>query len=71
MKKAVRYFLKLGNTRKIAEAIAQGAGVEAISISDEPGLVEFVDVLYLGGLPMRMLWPRNCVRMQKNWILQK
>ena len=51
MKKAVRYFSKLGNTRKIAEAIAQGAGVEAISISDEPGLVEFVDVLYLGGAP--------------------
>jgi flavodoxin len=29
MKTAVRYFSKLGNTKKIAEAIAQGAGVKA------------------------------------------
>lgn len=51
MKKAVRYYSKLGNTRAIAEAIAEGAGVRAVSIADEPRLNEYVDVLYLGGAP--------------------
>ena len=51
MTKAVRYFSKLGNTKTIAEAIAEGAGVPAVSISDEPELKERVDVLYLGGAP--------------------
>lgn len=51
MKKAVRYYSRLGNTRAIAEAIAEGAGGKAISITDEPRLVEYVDVLYLGGAP--------------------
>ena len=49
--KAVRYFSKLGNTKTIAEAIAEGAGVQAVSISDEPGLTEYTDVLFLGGAP--------------------
>ncbi|MBR1709508.1 MAG: hypothetical protein IJ719_11875 [Clostridia bacterium] len=51
MNKAVRYFSKLGNTKHIAEAIAAGAGVPAVSISDEPQLTEHVDILYLGGAP--------------------
>ena len=51
MKKAVRYFSKLGNTKTIAEAIAAGAGVQAISIADEPALTEYVEILYLGGAP--------------------
>ena len=51
MKTAVRYFSKLGNTKKIAEAIAQGAGVKAVSIADEPKLPEYVDILFLGGAP--------------------
>ncbi len=51
MKKAVRYFSKLGNTKTIAEAIADGAGVPAVSIMDEPTLTEFVEILYLGGAP--------------------
>ena len=51
MTKAVRYFSKLGNTKTIAEAIAEGVGVEAISITDEPELKTSVDVLYLGGAP--------------------
>lgn len=37
------------------QAIAEGAGVEAISISDEPELVGFVDVLYLGGAPYAII----------------
>lgn len=48
---AVRYFSKLGNTKTIAEAIAEGAGVSAVSITDEPELKTYVDVLYLGGAP--------------------
>ena len=51
MTKAVRYFSRLGNTKTIAEAIADGAGVKAVSITDEPELKERVDILYLGGAP--------------------
>ena len=42
---------KFGNTRRIAEAIAEGAGAKAISIDDEPKLTEKADVLFLGGAP--------------------
>ena len=51
MKTAVRYFSKLGNTKNIAEAIAQGTGVKAVSIADDPKLQEYVDILFLGGAP--------------------
>ncbi len=51
MKTAVRYYSKLGNTKKIAEAIAEEAGVKAISVTDEPDLTEYADVLFLGGAP--------------------
>ena len=51
MKTAVRYYSKLGNTKTIAEAIADGAGVEAVSITEEPELGEYVDILFLGGAP--------------------
>ena len=51
MKTAVRYFSKLGNTKKIAEASAQGAGVKAVSIADDPKLQEYIDILFLGGAP--------------------
>jgi len=42
---------KFGNTRRIAEAIAEGAGTKAISIDDEPKLTEKADILFLGGAP--------------------
>lgn len=48
---AVRYFSKSGNTKKIAEAIADATGVTAISITDEPYLTEHIDILFLGGAP--------------------
>lgn len=51
MTAAVRYFSKSGNTKKIAEAIAEGAGVKAVSITEEPRLSGPVDVLFLGGAP--------------------
>ena len=46
MKVAVRYYTKTGNTKRLAEAIAEAAGVEALPIS-EP-VTEQVDVLFLG-----------------------
>ena len=51
MKKTVRYFSKLGNTKTIAEAIAAGAGAQAVSIAEEPEFMEYADILYLGGAP--------------------
>lgn len=47
----VRYCSKLGNTKRIAEAIAAGAGVRAVSIKDEPEISEHADLLFLGGAP--------------------
>lgn len=46
MKIAVRYYTKSGNTKKLADAIAKVAGVEALPVS-EP-LREDVDILFLG-----------------------
>ena len=46
MKTAVRYYTKTGNTKRLAEAIAEAIGTEALPLSapiDEP-----VDVLFLG-----------------------
>ncbi len=51
MSVAIRYFSRFGRTRRIAGAIAEGAGAEAFSIDDEPVLQEYVDVLFLGGAP--------------------
>lgn len=49
MNVAVRYYSKSGNTAKIAEAVAQAAGTQALPIAD--GLKEPVDLLFLGGAP--------------------
>ena len=46
MKVEVRYYTRSGNTKKLAEAIAKAAGVEAKTV-DEP-LREDVDILFLG-----------------------
>lgn len=50
MSVAVRYFSKSGNTKTIAEAIADGASTTALSV-DDPGAAidEKVDVLFIGG----------------------
>ena len=34
MKAAVRYYTKTGNTKKLAEAIAEALGVQALPISE-------------------------------------
>ena len=46
MKFAVRYYTKTGNTKRLAQAVAEALGVEALPIS-EP-VSEAVDVLFLG-----------------------
>ena len=46
MKFAVRYYTQTGNTKKLAEAVADALGVQALPIT-EP-VEEAVDVLFLG-----------------------
>ena len=46
MKFAVRYYTKTGNTKKLAEAVAEALDTDALPIS-EP-LAEKVDILFLG-----------------------
>ncbi|MBO7600146.1 MAG: flavodoxin [Lachnospiraceae bacterium] len=46
MKIAVRYFTRSGNTEKLAKAIAEAVGTQALT-TDEP-LKEDVDILFLG-----------------------
>ncbi|MCR4952426.1 MAG: hypothetical protein K6A40_14025 [Solobacterium sp.] len=46
MKTAVRYYTKTGNTKRLAEAVARAAGVEALPISVP--VTEPVDILFLG-----------------------
>ena len=46
MKITVRYYTKTGNTKRLAEAVAKAAGVEAFPISTP--VTEQVDVLFLG-----------------------
>ncbi len=46
MKIAVRYYTKTGNTKRLAEAVAGAAGVEALPISTP--VEEPVDILFLG-----------------------
>lgn len=50
MSAAVRYYSRSGNTRAVAEAIANAAGVPAISVDTAGAAVsEPVDVLFVGG----------------------
>ncbi len=46
MKTAVRYFSRSGNTEKLAKAIAEAVGAEALTT--EVPLEEDVDILFLG-----------------------
>ena len=46
IKIAVRYYTKTGNTKRIAEAVAKAAGVEALPISVP--VSEPVEILFLG-----------------------
>ena len=46
MKVAVRYYTQTGNTKRLAEAVAEAVGTEALPISEPVG--EHVDILFLG-----------------------
>ena len=46
MKIAVRYYTKTGNTKRLAEAVAEAVGAEALPIASP--LEEPVDILFLG-----------------------
>ena len=46
MKIAVRYYTKTGNTKRLAEAVAEAVGAEALPISTP--ITEPVDMLFLG-----------------------
>lgn len=46
MKIAIRYYTKTGNTKKLADAIAEAIGVEAKTVNEK--LADDVDVLFLG-----------------------
>lgn len=46
MKSAVRYYTKTGNTKRLAEAVAEAVGAEALPISTP--VTEPVDILFLG-----------------------
>jgi len=46
MKVAVRYYTKGGNTRRLAEAVAEAVGIEALPISTP--VEEYADILFLG-----------------------
>lgn len=47
---AVRYYSRSGNTKLVADAIAEAAGVRAVSVdTDDAAINEPVDVLFVGG----------------------
>ncbi len=47
---AVRYYSRGGNTKVLAEAIAKGSNVPAISVDSENSKInEDIDVLFIGG----------------------
>lgn len=46
MKNAVRYYTKTGNTKRLAEAVAEAVGAEALPLSAP--VEEAVDLLFLG-----------------------
>ncbi len=50
MNVAVRYYSRSGNTKLLAEAIAKGLNVQAISVDEEKSkITEETDILFVGG----------------------
>lgn len=46
MKVAIRYFTRIGHTKKLVDAVSEALGVEALDISHP--ITEPVDILFLG-----------------------
>ena len=66
MKVAVRYYTKTGNTKRLAEAVAEAAGVEALPISVP--VDEAVDILFLGNSYYAFRSIRKCGVSSTRWI---
>ena len=50
MKIEIRYYSRSGNTKALADAIANGLNVKAISIDDEKARInDDIDILFIGG----------------------
>lgn len=50
MKIAVRYYSKSGNTKAVADAVAEAVGVKAVSVdATQADIKEPVDLLFIGG----------------------
>lgn len=50
MSVAVRYYSRSGNTQKVAEYIAEAAGVDAVSVdAKDAALSDKIDTLFIGG----------------------
>jgi len=50
MKIAVRYYSRSGNTKAVADAIAEAAGVSAVSVDQKDAdITESTEVLFIGG----------------------
>ncbi|MDO4617122.1 MAG: flavodoxin domain-containing protein [Lachnospiraceae bacterium] len=46
----VRYFSRSGNTKLVADAIAEALGVQAVSVDDsQAAITEITDTLFVGG----------------------
>lgn len=59
MEIAIRYYSKLGHTKDIAQAMAEEAGVTAVSIAGESSLQKKADILFLGGAPYANVMDRK------------
>ncbi len=46
---SVRYYSRSGNTKVIAEAIADACGVKAVSVDSAQAAISEADVLFIGG----------------------
>lgn len=65
IKTAVRYYSHKGNTKLIAQALAKGLGVEAVSVDEEDSLItEKLDVLFVGA----SLYSHKISKKFKNYI---
>lgn len=65
MTNAVRYYSRSGHTKLLAEAIAEGAGVKALSVEDSGSdITEPTDILFVGGA----LYAYGIDTRLKNWL---
>lgn len=67
VKTAVRYYSRSGNTKVLAEALADAAGVKAVSVdAPDASINEPVDVLFVGGA----LYAYGLDRHLRTWLAE-